>query len=145
MSDQSPNNDAVEEIVLTLIFLNADETALGERGLLSSGDVHGCTADVIINTDVSYLCLPSDIIQKLNLRWLERVNAQTTEGFRAVDLYGWVMFDIDGSSDYICKCMELLIGETPLIGQIPLSEIGLEPDLDYPCVLRQVSQDIALA
>ena len=133
-----------KETVLTLIFLNANDGVLGERGLLSSSECRGCILDAVVSAEVSHLCLPRFAIQKLGLEHLGRMDAQSPTGIRKVDLYGWVRFDVDGGIDGVYRCIEISESSdkaTPaehraILGRIPLLDMGLELDSESQVLNR---------
>lgn len=133
MAEASPADNTKNEIILTLILLNDADCALSMKGLLRSDKVRGCVVDVVVDTSVSHLCLPTEVIQQLGLKKVGRANTAT----KSVDSYGWVRFDIEGEPDSVYRCVELPSGQIPKLGRIPLEDRGLEPDLENRC-LRKV-------
>ncbi|MEM8505656.1 MAG: aspartyl protease [Cyanobacteria bacterium P01_D01_bin.1] len=133
MAEASPADNTENEIILTLILLNDTDCTLGMKGLLRSDEVRSCIVDIVVDTSVSHLCLPIEVIQQLGLKKVGRANTETN----SVDSYGWVRFDIEGEPDSVYRCLELPSGQMPKLGRIPLEDKGLEPDLENRC-LRKV-------
>ncbi len=134
-STDTSNSDTKAEVVMTLILLNAVDAALAERGFRPES-CRGCVVDIVASTTSSHLCLPIDIIQKLGLSLEGRMDAQTATGIKTVNIYGWVRFDVDGGLDGIYRCIELPIGQRPILGRVPLEDMGLEIDLDNGILQR---------
>ncbi len=128
MSEDSVTGINEKAIVLTLILLNDTDGMLGERGFLPVQECRGCVVDVVVNTRVAHLCLPTGVIEKLGLEKLGRMKAQTEVGFQTINVYGWVRFDVDGGIDGVYRCIELPDSDRAVLGRIPLEDMGLQPD-----------------
>ena len=119
------------KVTATLNLTNWVDEELAERGFIPADDVRSLTlTDVLVDTGATRLCLPADVIQQLGLKKVGEVDVKTALGpstlsvFRGLKL---VVEDREGNYD----CVELPAGEEPLMGLIPLEDLGLEPDLHH--------------
>ncbi len=81
-----------------------------------------------MDTGATRLCLPADIIAQLGLTLVGEIQGNTAIGsrqFRQFKNVGLAVAGREGRYD----CVELPAGEAPLLGLIPLEDLGLEPDL----------------
>lgn len=117
------------KILVTLTLSNDIDEILTERGLLAADEIRRCTLDnVLVDTGATRLCLPANIIKKLGLKPVGTIDAQTAIGPQSVKVYDRVRLNVeDREGTY--KCVELPEGQTPLLGLIPLEDLGLDPDL----------------
>ena len=129
MSDLTVSNDKMGKIVVTLTLTNDIDEVLTERGFISADEVRSCTLDnVMVDTGATRLCLPADVIAKLGLQPVGTIDAQTVMGTQSVNVYDRVRLNVEGREGTY-KCVELPVGQTPLLGLIPLEDLGLDPDL----------------
>lgn len=56
------------------------------------------------------------------------IEAQTATGTETVSVYEGLELNVEGREGRY-DCVELPIGQTPLLGLIPLEDLGLDPDL----------------
>ncbi|PZO58525.1 MAG: aspartyl protease [Phormidesmis priestleyi] len=117
------------KIVVTLNLTNDVDEMLAERGFIPSDGIRRCTLDnVLVDTGATRLCLPADIIAKLGLKSVGTIEAKTAMGTQSVNVYDRVRLNVEGKEGSY-KCVELPVGQTPLLGLIPLEDLGLDPDL----------------
>ncbi|MGI8934856.1 MAG: aspartyl protease [Phormidesmis sp.] len=136
MSDIATSSTAKDEIVLTLILINSTDAILGEHGFISLEEVRSCVVDDVVSTSTTHFCLPADVIQQLGLKRVGRMSGRTVKGIQTFNVYEGVRFDVDGGIDGIYRCIELPIGQRPLLGRVPLEDLGLEPDPEAQCLQR---------
>jgi hypothetical protein len=79
-------------------------------------------------TRATRLCLPEEIIAQLGLTLVGEIDGHTVIGFRKFRLFKNVSLAIAGREGRY-DCVELPAGEEPLLGLIPLEDLGLKPDL----------------
>ena len=84
--------------------------------------------NVLVDTGASQLCLPADIIKKLGIPFLEEIEAKTAVDSRNVRLFKDVSLEVKGRIGRY-NCVELPECSQPLLGFLPLEDLGLEPDL----------------
>ena len=136
----------MDKVTVNLTVTNHIDQILAERGVIDTNQVRSVTlTQVLADTRVSRLCLPADIIRKLDLPLQGEVDARITLGvksfriFKEVDL---ALLNRHGTFN----CVELPEGEMPLLGLIPLKDLGLQPDLQHQQlkVLPQTGKDTHL-
>ncbi len=129
MSNKTAANSKMGKIIVTLTLTNEVDAALAERGFISEAEVRSCTVDnALVDTGATRLCLPADIIQQLGLKQFATIDAQTATSTETLGVYKGLRLTVEGREGHY-DCVELPIGQTPLLGLIPLEDLGLDPDL----------------
>jgi predicted aspartyl protease len=129
MSNKTAANGKMGKIIVTLSLTNWADTVLAERGFIPPAEVRACTVDnALVDTGATRLCLPADIIQQLGLKQTATVDAQTAVGPQTLRVYEGLKLTVEGREGRY-DCVELPVGQTPLLGLIPLEDLGLDPDL----------------
>ncbi len=129
MSNIGISETNMGKIVVTLTLTNWADRVLSERGFITADEVRTCQVDnALVDTGATRLCLPADIIQKLGLKQTGTIDAQTAMGLQSVNVYKGLELIVEGREG-IYNCVELPAGQTPLLGLIPLEDLGLNPDL----------------
>ncbi|MEO0806333.1 MAG: aspartyl protease family protein [Cyanobacteria bacterium J06643_4] len=122
-------NNPVGKVVVTIELINWADTVLAERGFIPEEDIRSCTVDnALVDTGSTRLCLPADIIQTLGLKEIGTIDAQTATGMQTLRVYKGLQLTVEGREGRY-DCVELPVGQTPLLGLIPLEDLGLDPDL----------------
>ncbi|MEL6554163.1 MAG: aspartyl protease family protein [Cyanobacteria bacterium J06621_11] len=122
-------NNPMGKVVVTIELINWADTVLAERGFIPEEDIRSCTVDnALVDTGSTRLCLPADIIQKLGLKEIGTIDAQTATGMQTLRVYKGLQLTVEGREGRY-DCVELPVGQTPLLGLIPLEDLGLDPDL----------------
>ncbi|MEO1509836.1 MAG: aspartyl protease family protein [Cyanobacteria bacterium J06633_23] len=117
------------KVVVTLNLINWVDQVLAERGFISTDQVRSITVtNALVDTGATRLCLPADAIQQLGLKLTATIDAQTATGPKTVNVYEGLKLTVEGREGRY-DCVELPAGQTPLLGLIPLEDLGLEPDL----------------
>lgn len=117
------------KVTVSLTLTNLVDQALAERGFIEDEEVRSLTLDdVLVDTGATRLCLPEDVIQKLGLKLAGTIEAQTAVGSQTMSVYRGIELVVEGREG-IYECVALPVGQTPLLGLIPLEDMGLEPDL----------------
>ena len=117
------------KVVVTLNLTNWVDQVLAERGFIPTEQVRSITVDnTLVDTGTTRLCLPTEVIQKLGLKLTGTIDAQTATGPQTVNVYEGLKLTVEGREGRY-DCVELPAGQTPLLGLIPLEDLGLEPDL----------------
>jgi predicted aspartyl protease len=115
-------------VTATITVTNHIDEILGERGFIPAEQIRSITIDnVLVDTGATRLCLPADIIAQLGLT-LVGVQGNTAIGARQFRLFKDVSLAVAGREGRY-DCVEIPAGEEPLLGLIPLEDLGLEPDL----------------
>ncbi|WP_293129118.1 aspartyl protease [Microcoleus sp. bin38.metabat.b11b12b14.051] len=116
-------------VTATIAVTNHIDEILAERGFISTEQIRSVTLDnVLVDTGATRLCLPAEIISQLGLSMLGEIDGETAIGTRKFRIFKDVSLVIAGREGRY-DCVELPAGQEPLIGLIPLEDLGLEPDL----------------
>ena len=116
-------------IIITLTFTNEYDAYLAEKGFISPKEVRSCTKDALVDTSSMRLCLPADVIEQLGLKQTAiTLDANTAVGTQTMRIFRGLQLNVEGREGRY-DCVELPVGQTPLLGLIPLEDSGLDPDL----------------
>lgn len=116
-------------IVVSLTLTNGADRMLLEQGFIATNEVRTCQVDnALVDMGATRLCLPADIIQKLGLKQTGMIDAHTATSIRPVQVYEGLELTVEGRTGRY-SCLELPAGTTPLLGWLPLKDLGLNPDL----------------
>jgi predicted aspartyl protease len=116
-------------VTATITVTNEVDKMLAERGFIPAEQIRSITLDnVLVDQRVTRLCLPADIISQLGLTLVGEIQGNTAIGARQFRLFKDVSLAVAGREGRY-DCVEIPAGEEPLIGLIPLEDLGLEPDL----------------
>ncbi len=122
-------NKQIGQVFTTIVLTNNVDEILAERGFIPHEQVRSITIDnVLVDTGATRLCLPEEIISQLGLRLVGEIEGHTAIGVRKFRLFDGVKLSVEGRTGTY-NCVELPIDEAPLLGVIPLEDLGLEPDL----------------
>lgn len=117
------------KVTATITVSNQIDQTLAERGFIQPDEVRTVTLhDVLVDTGATRLCLPTPIISQLGLTIQGEADVKTATGVEKVRIFKAVTLTIAGREG-IFNCIELPADSDPLIGVIPLEDLGLEPDL----------------
>lgn len=131
MRNFETTNLTMGKVIVTLTLTNWVDQVLAERGFIETAEIRSCTVDnALVDTDATRLCLPADLIQTLGLKLTGMIDAQATVGHQTVNVYEGLKLTVEGREGRY-DCVELPVGQTPLLGLIPLEDLGLEPDLQH--------------
>ena len=120
---------AMGRVTATITVTNLVDQILAQRGFISAEEIRSRVLDdVLVDTGATRLCLPADVIQALGLTLLGEIEAKVAVGTQKVRVFEGLKLAIAGREGTF-NCVELPAGEDPLIGLIPLEDLGLEPDL----------------
>ena len=116
-------------VTATITVTNHIDETLAEKGLIPAEQIRSIALDrVTVDKKVTRLCLPADIIAQLGLTLVGEIQGNTAIGSRQFRLFKDVSLAVSGREGRY-DCVELPAGEEPLLGLIPLEDLGLEPDL----------------
>ena len=116
-------------VTATIAVTNEVDKMLADRGFIPTEQIRSLTLDnVLVDTGATRLCLPEEIIAQLGLTLVGEIDGHTVIGSRKFRLFKNVSLAIAGREGRY-DCVELPAGQEPLIGLIPLEDLGLEPDL----------------
>jgi len=116
-------------VVTSIVVTNHIDEILADRGLLDPDAIRSLELDgVLVDTGATRLCLPADAIAQLGLSLVGEVRGVTVVGSHQFRLFKDVTVSVCGRQGRY-DCLELATGEEPILGLIPLEDLGLEPDL----------------
>jgi predicted aspartyl protease len=125
----STATEKMGKVTTTITVTNQVDQILASRGFIPDSQVRSLTLEnVLVDTGATRLCLPANVIAQLGLVLQSEVEVKTAVGIRKAKLFKEVILEIAGRQG-VYNCMELPGGEDPLLGVIPLEDLGLEPDL----------------
>jgi predicted aspartyl protease len=125
----STATEKMGKVTTTITVTNQVDQILASRGFISDSQVRSLTLEnVLVDTGATRLCLPANAIAQLGLVLQSEVEVKAAVGIRKAKLFKEVILQIAGRQG-VYNCMELPGGEDPLLGVIPLEDLGLEPDL----------------
>ncbi len=126
---QSTSTEQMGRIITTLVVTNRLDQGLAERGLMPVEDVRTITLkNVLVDTGVTTLCLPANVIAQLGLALLKEVDVATATGFSKARIFEDAKISLC-EREGTFECLELPGGTEPLLGVIPLEALGIELDL----------------
>ena len=107
-------------------FIDEERAAMGE---LPRDRVRAVTIRrMLVDTGALHLALPADIVAALGLRMTREMRVNTAAGPATMRFFTGVGLEVSGRSS-VFSCLELPVGTVPLLGAIPMEELGLQPDL----------------
>jgi predicted aspartyl protease len=117
------------KVTTTIAITNQIDQILAERGFIPAEQVRSITLhDVLVDTGATRLCLPTNIILDLGLPLQGEVDIKIATGVQKARIFKMLNLTVEGREG-IFNCIELPEGSDPLLGLIPLEDLGLEPDL----------------
>ncbi len=117
------------KVTTTITITNQVDQTLAERGFIPSEQIRSITLqDVLVDTGATRLCLPKNIIFDLGLPLQGEVDVKIATGVQKVRIFKMLNLSVEGREG-IFNCIELPEDTDPLLGLIPLEDLGLEPDL----------------
>lgn len=134
------------KVTVELTVTNHIDQILAKRGSTDADQIRSITlADVLVDTGASRLCLPADVVRQLGLPLEGQVDARIAVGVQSLRVFKEVNLATCGRKGTF-NCVELPEGEMPLLGLIPLEDLGLQPDLQNQQikVLPQTGKDTYL-
>lgn len=122
-------NDRMGKVTTTITVTNRIDRILAERGLIPSEQIRSVTLkDVLVDTGATRLCLPANIINDLGLVLQEEVDVKIITRVQKLRIFREINLAVEGREGTY-NCMELSDGADPLLGLLPLEDLGLELDL----------------
>jgi predicted aspartyl protease len=112
-----------------ITIINRADEVLAEKGVIPPEQVRSITLnEVLVDSGATSLSLPAHLIQQLGLEPLKEVLARTAAGYQRSLVFQDAKLKI-GDRVGVFQCLELPGGDDPLLGVIPMEELGVEPDL----------------
>ena len=117
------------QVRTSLTITNRADEVRAKDGTITADQIRSITLDnVLADTGATHLCLPTSIILELGLEPLKQVLTSTAAGYQRTTVYQDAKLSIHGREG-VFQCVELPGGEHPLLGVIPMEDLGLELDL----------------
>ncbi|MFN6560274.1 MAG: aspartyl protease family protein [Nostoc sp. ChiSLP01] len=117
------------KVTTTITITNQIDQTLAERGFIPAEQIRSITLhDVLVDTGATRLCLPKNIILDLGLPLQGEVDVKVATGVHKARIFKMLNLSVEGREGTF-NCIELPEGSDPLLGLIPLEDLGLEPDL----------------
>ena len=117
------------KVTTTITLVNRVDQILADRGFIPPNEIRSVTLeDVSVNTGATRLCLPADVISQLGLPLQGEVDVKIAIGIQKVRTFRELSLTVEGREGTF-NCIELPAGQDPLLGLIPLEDLGLEPGL----------------
>ncbi|RUR73736.1 aspartyl protease family protein [Chlorogloeopsis fritschii PCC 9212] len=117
------------KVTTTMTVTNRIDQILAERGFIPTHQIRSITLEnVLVDTGATRLCLPENIIMDLGLVFQEQVDVKIAVGVQKVRVFREISLTVEGREGTF-NCIELPAGSDPLLGLIPLEDLGLEPDV----------------
>jgi predicted aspartyl protease len=125
----TPTVKDMGKVTATITVTHRTDQILAERGFIPLDQIRSLTLEnVLVDTGASRLCLPADVIQQLGLVLQGEAEVKIAIGVSKVRLFRELSLTIAGREGTF-NCIELPAGSDPLLGVIPLEDLGLELDL----------------
>lgn len=117
------------KVTTAITVTNLVDEILAARGFISNSQVRSLIVDnVLVDTGATRLCLPEEIISQLGLTLQGEADVKLAVGLKKVWIFQGLKISVKGREGTFNR-VELPAGENPLLGLIPLEDLGLEPDL----------------
>lgn len=117
------------KVTTTITITNQIDQTLAERGFIPTQQIRSITLhDVLVDTGATRLCLPKNIILDLGLPLQGEVDVKIATGVQKARVFKMLNLSVEGREGTF-NCIELPEGSDPLLGLIPLEDLGLEPNL----------------
>jgi predicted aspartyl protease len=125
----SSSIEKMGKVTTTVTITNHIDQILATRGFIPEEQVRSVTLhDVLVDTGATRLCLPRNIIIDLGLPLQGEVDVKTAMGIEKAHIYKELHIVVE-EREGLFNCIELPEDSDPLLGLIPLEDLGLEPDL----------------
>lgn len=122
-------SEKMGKVTTSITITNQIDQTLAERGFIPAEQIRSITLhDVLVDTGATRLCLPKNIILDLGLPFQGEVDVKIPTGVEKARIFKMLNLSVEGREG-IFNCIELPEGSDPLLGLIPLEDLGLEPDL----------------
>ncbi|MEO1378027.1 MAG: aspartyl protease family protein [Cyanobacteria bacterium J06635_10] len=123
-------NKKMGKVTTKIKITNQIDQTLAERGFIPEEQIRSITLDnVLVDTGATRLCLPKNIILDLGLPLQGEVDVKIATGVHKARIFKMLNLSVEGREG-VFNCIELPEDSDPLLGLIPLEDLGLEPDLN---------------
>ena len=122
-------NNNMGKVLTTVTITNRADQIRAEESIILEEEIRTITLNnMLVDTGATMLCLPSELVTQLGLKFLREVDVSTASGLKKARIFRDAvlsLYDREGTFE----CLELPGGTEPLLGVIPLEALGLELDL----------------
>lgn len=116
------------KVTTQLTIINRADEVRAADGSIPADQVRQITLDgVLVDSGATTLSLPIHIIEQLGLAPLREVLTKTAAGYQRSRVFQDAKVSVMGRAG-VFQCLELPGGDEPLLGVIPMEDLGLEPD-----------------
>ncbi|MGG6266011.1 aspartyl protease [Leptolyngbya sp. AN03gr2] len=116
------------KVYTTITVTNRADQILARNGVISSDAVRSVTIEnASIDTNVTKLCLPANVIEQLGLELAREVTIRKETGIETARIFRDVSLEIHDRAGTF-ECLELPNSSSALVGRIPLDAMGLKSD-----------------
>jgi len=123
-------NEKMGKVTTTIKVTNQIDQTLAERGFIPEEQIRSIKLDnVLVDTGATRLCLPKNIILDLGLPLQGEVDIKIATAVHKARIFKMLNLSVEGREG-VFNCIELPEDSDPLLGLIPLEDLGLEPDLN---------------
>ena len=108
-----------------IILTNSEDIVLAKRNLIGLEEIKQITVNMLVDTGSYNLCINEDIQAQLQLPFVEKRNAQLSNGhIVSYDVVGPVHLKFKNRNT-VCLAMVLEGSNEPLLGAIPLEDMDV--------------------
>ena len=104
-----------------------------KKGYIDSSQIHEIEVDFLVDTGAAMVCLPPDLIEKLDLYVIDERNAVTANGKVKRRVYSEVRINVMGREAGM-NVMEVSANVPPLMGYLLLERLDLYPNPTKQCL-----------
>jgi predicted aspartyl protease len=116
------------QVFVPITITNRADEIRAADGTITADQVRKVTLEsVLADSGAITLSLPKKLIEQLGLEPLREVLTKTAAGYQRSLVYQDAKLTV-GDRVGVFQCLELPGGDDPLLGVIPMEELGLEPD-----------------
>ena len=134
MSIQTPTWERSAErqmghVYASITIRNRIDERDAELGRIAPNEVRSISLErVLVDTGATILALPASMIAELGLLFDREVPIRTANGTSQARLFRDASLTVEGRrGDF--RCLELPDDAQPLLGVLPMEELGIEPDI----------------
>lgn len=119
----------VGKVYASITITNSADQVRLEDGTIRAEQVRSITLDrILVDTGANTLCLPTSLVERLGLPVRHEAFAATAAGLIPIKVHKGAEIELMGRSGTF-DCIALTDEAEPLLGLIPLENMGLELDL----------------
>lgn len=109
----------VGRVVVDVVVENFEDRSRAARGEISPDQVRRVQVQALVDTGVTFFCLPKSLVEKLGLSFVMDKESRTVAGPITLGIYAAAHLEVQGRS-CITQVLALPESRQVLLGQIPL-------------------------